>query len=371
MGKIELTTNELRQRRLRNQLITKTDFEEPSQVVRWFGAMQAQDYAAALWGVGLRTSVANEAAVERAIAGRSIVRTWPMRGTLHFVAPSDIRWMLQLLTPRVVRATAGRYRQLELNDKVFAASEKLIVRALEGGRQLTRTALYQVLGASRIATRENRGLHIIGHLAQHGVICFGPRAGKQHTIVLLHEWIPNARTLDRGAAIVELTRRYFTSHGPATVHDFAWWSGLTLAEIRVGLEGTASALERDTLDDRTYWFATQGLPRTRVKSPTAYLLPFYDEYTVGYRDRSAVLDPRHAKRVNAGGGVLSPIVVVGGQIVATWKRIIAGNSVSIQLAPFQRLAHSQRDAVERATMRYGKFLGLEARLAQSAAPRYG
>jgi len=363
-GKLKTGDLALPQRRLRNQLISRTTFDKPGDVVRWFGAVQAQDYLAALWGVGLRTRSADERAVEQAIAAGHIVRTWPMRGTLHFVAPNDIHWMLELLTPRVVRATGARHRQLELDDKVFAQSERVFARHLEGGRQMTRPALYKALDAARIATRESRGLHIIGYLAQKGVICFGPRAGKQATLVLLDEWIPNATRLHRDAAIVELTQRYFTSHGPATMHDFAWWSGLTLAEIRLGLEGAASHLVHETIDDRTYWLPAGSSRRKALASAvTAHLLPAFDEYTVAYRDRSAVLLPKYAKRVNAGGGIFNPIVVIDGQVLATWKRSIEKDKVLISVKPFDRLSIRQRQAVARAATRYGEFLGLDAEIA--------
>lgn len=359
----KLATTELPKRRLRNQLISKQTFDDPGDVVRWFGAMQAQDYVAALWGVGLRTKAADEAAIERAIAQRTIVRTWPMRGTLHFVSPNDIRWMLELLTPRVVRGTAGRHRQLELDEKVFARSAHVIVRALEGGRQLSRPALYKTLAASRVDTTSSRGQHIIGHLSQTGLLCFGPRAAKQATIVLLEEWIPNARRLEREAAIVELTRRYFTSHGPATVQDFAWWSGLTLAEIKVGLEGAASVLEREVIEGQAFWSATESARVRRSNSTTAYLLPSFDEYTVAYRDRSAVLNAKHAKRVNAGGGIFNPIVVIDGQVRGTWKRTTVRDKVTIRVTAFDRLSAAQREAIDRAAVRYGKFLGLDVRVA--------
>lgn len=357
-----LVTVELPKRRLRNQLISKKPFDDPGDVVRWFGAMQAQDYVAALWGVGLRTRDADEVAIERAIAQRTIVRTWPMRGTLHFVSPNDIRWMLELLTPRVVRGTAARYRQLELDEKVFALSARVIVRALEGGRQLSRPALYETLAAARIDPRNSRGQHIIGHLSQSGLLCFGPRAPKQPTIVLLEEWIPNARRLDRDAAIVELTRRYFTSHGPATIQDFSWWSGLTLAEIKAGLEGDASVLEQESIDGQTYWFAAESERVRRSSSTTAFLLPSFDEYTVAYRDRSAVLHTKHAKRVNAGGGIFNPIVVIDGHVRGTWKRTVSQDRVTIKVTPFERLSATQREAIDRAAVRYGQFLGLDVRV---------
>lgn len=361
-----LSTAELRQRRLRNQLITKTTFAKPGEAVRWMGAVQAQDYRAALWGVGLRTREADEQAIERAVAEREIVRTWPMRGTLHFVSPDDVRWMLELLTPRVVRAAASRYRQLELDDKVLARCERVIARHLQSNRQATRGQLYGALEAARIATGNNRGLHVLSYLAQRGVLCFGPRTGKQPTMVLLDEWLPNAKRMDGASAIVELTRRYFTSHGPATPHDLSWWSGLTLSEIRLGLEGAAAELVHEKLHNRTHWFAAASPSvagrATAGAAGKAYMLPSYDEYTVAYRDRSAVLARQHLKRVNAGGGIFNPIVVIDGVVLATWKRTIDRGVVKIALSPFERFTRGQRLAIEAAAARYGTFIGADVEL---------
>lgn len=178
-----------------------------------------------------------EADIEQALADRTIIRTWPMRGTLHFVAATDVRWMLELLTPRIVANNAQRLlRQFGLDEAVFARSKDLFVRALQGGKRLARNAMYEVLEAGGVSTAGQRGLHILGRLAQAGVICFGAREGKQQTFALLDEWAPTARRMARDEALAEIARRYFTSHGPATLQDFAWWSGLTVANAQAALE---------------------------------------------------------------------------------------------------------------------------------------
>ena len=146
--------------------------------------MQAQDYLGGLWAVGLRTKGATEASVEDAVARRAIVRTWPMRGTLHFVAADDVRWMLPLLTPRVIAGARSRYRQLEMDDAVFTKSARVAERSLVGGKVLRRDALYELWNTAGIPTHDSRGLHLLGYLAQTGLICFGPRDGKQHTFTL-------------------------------------------------------------------------------------------------------------------------------------------------------------------------------------------
>ena len=226
--------------RLTNQQIGRPVFDDPAAVVRWFGAVQAQDYLGGLWAVGLRTRGATESSVEAAIARGDFVRTWPMRGTLHFVAAADVRWMLALLTPRVHAGVSARWRQLELDHKVMARSAKVAEQALVGGKRVRRDAMYAMWNEAGIATHDSRGLHILGYLARTGLICFGPRDGKQHTFTLVEEWLPTARPLERDIALGELARRYFTSHGPATVHDFAWWSGLTVTDARAGLESVSS-----------------------------------------------------------------------------------------------------------------------------------
>jgi hypothetical protein len=344
--------------RLHHQRLAATNFEDPAEPVRWLGAVQAQDYLGSLWAIALRTRTATEKLVERAIAERAIVRTWPMRGTLHFVAAEDVRWMLELMTPRVVAASGGRLqREYDLDERSFGRSREIVARALEGGRRLTRDALYRTLDNARVSTAGGRGLHIIWRLAHDGLICFGPRKGRQHTFVLLDEWIPRAKRMAREEALAELARRYFISRGPATVHDFAWWSGLLLSDAAEGLGMAGSELASFDLADRNYW-ASPAMPPDG-SSPRAFLLPAFDEYTVAYRDRSAVVQPSHA-RYAKGMDLLRPAVVVNGRVVGTWARKLAGGSVEVGLTPFTPLGTTARRAVTAAARRYAAFLELNA-----------
>ncbi len=258
--------------RLYNQRIAGSSFEQPGDVVTWLGAVQAQDYLSALWAVGLRMKISIERDVEQALADRAIVRTWPMRGTLHFVAADDVRWMLELLTPRVIAGTATRYKQLELDAATFSRSRIVIERALQGGKALERRELYEVLQAAHISTAGQRGIHVLARLAQEGVICFGARAGRQQTFVLLDEWVPQSRRMEHDAALAELTKRYFSSHGPATLQDFVWWSGLSTADARVGIELAKPHLTRARVGEIEYWMAPD-MPARRAKTDNAHLLP--------------------------------------------------------------------------------------------------
>jgi hypothetical protein len=352
-----MTSLNIAYQRLYNQHISETTFETPGDVVKWLGAVQAQDYIGALWALGLRMKKAVEADIEQALADKTIVRTWPMRGTLHFVAAADVRWMLGLLTPRIVAVRAQRlYQQLGLDEITFGRCEEVFVGALQGGRQLTRAAMYERLEAAHISTADGRGLHILGRLAQDGLLCFGTREGKQQTFTLLDEWVPTARRMARDEALAELSRRYFTSHGPATLQDFVWWSGLRVAEAKAGIEMAKPHLAQEVIDGQTYWLSPS-IPAAKAASPTVYLLPAYDEYTVAYKDRSAVLNPSYAKQVNSGNGIIYPMIVVDGQVVGTWKRALKKDALVITPSLFAKLNKAESRAFQAAASRYGEFLG--------------
>lgn len=349
--------------RLHNQQIAAHRFQRPGQLVAWLGALQAQDYTGALWSIGLRLPGTTQTDVENAVTTRQIVRTWPIRGTLHFVAAEDLHWMRELLTPRIIARSALRHRQLELNTAVFKRCEKIFLKALRGGRQLTREQMFALLEKARIMTTDQRGYHILWRLAQEGLLCFGAHAGKQPTFTLLDEWIPTCQRMDRDAALAELAGRYFTSHGPATLEDFIAWSALTTTDARHAIRLAAPQLTEERTEDKTYWLSNETSPVPR-KSSTAYLLPGFDEYLLGYRDRSASLDLRHAGKVcPSANGMFISTVVLDGRILGTWKRITKASSVSITPTPFTDFSATARRAIKAAAQRYGQFLDCEVIIA--------
>jgi hypothetical protein len=324
--------------------------------------MQAQDYTGALWSIGLRLPNATVADIEKAISDRTIIRTWPMRGTLHFVAAADVRWMLELLAPRIVARWAARHAEFGLDAKLFARCEKLLVKALQGGRTVARGDLLTLLECSGISTADFRGHVILWRLAQERVICFGPHQGKQPTFALLDEWMPKLKSLERDHAITELALRYFTGHGPATLRDFGWWSGLKAAEAKAALEMVSSKLARESFDGTTYWMPPE-TPALRDVSPAAYLLPGFDEYMIGYTERAAFLDARHGKKVIPGGNaVFKPIIIMDGRVVGVWQRAFKKKSVVITQAPFTKFKRSEAFALSVPAERYGRFYGLSATL---------
>lgn len=329
----------------------------PAEVVAHLGAMQAQDYLGALWSVGLRSPGSTEAEIEAALARREIVRTWPMRGTLHLVAAADARWMLELLTPRIIAASALRQKQLELDMKVFARAEKIFTKALRGDTALSRTVMMRLLEEGGISPAGQRGYHILWRLAQERVLCFGPREGKEQTFVLFDEWLPDAPAKSREDSLVELARRYFTSHGPATLADFAWWSGLKTTDARAGLSSIANELTSFSLDAQTYWSG----PAVAIEKTGAsvFLLPGFDEYLLGYTDRCAALASEYSPRIVPGNnGMFLPTMVKGGSVVGVWKRTIKKQTVAISAETFAPLPATDRKRFAAQANRYGEFIGM-------------
>ena len=343
--------------RLRNHLISHHPLQSPAAVVSWLGAVQAQDYLGGLWAIGARLPAATEQSVLAAIDAGQIIRTWPMRGTLHFVAADDVRWMLDLLTPRVLGAYGYRMRYHGITVDIYAKASKLVGRALAGGVHLTREELYATLERGGISPAKGLGLHILGRLALEQLMCFGPRRGKQHTFVSFDAWVPKGKQLTRDEGLCELSIRYFQSHGPAQLSDFAWWSGLTMKEVKLAVEHASAKLQHVVIDDATYYLTSAMLPKEKTEE--AFLLPPFDEYVVSYKDRSAVLEAVHAERVNPGAnGMLSAVVVVDGQLVGTWKRSIKKNNVAVATSPFVRFSSKDLQLIRRAQERYTAFLNL-------------
>lgn len=348
---------EIKNHRLSNQQIAIHNFKTPGEVVRWLGAVQAQDYLGSLWAIGLRLDRTTEKEIEKAIANKAIVRTWPMRGTLHFVTPQDIRWMLKLLTPRVIARSAGAYRQAGLDTKIFSKSRKIFINALEGGKTLTRNEMYALLDRVKINTDGQRGLHILAQLAQEGLLCFASRKGKQQTFALLDEWISAGKVLERDEALAELASRYFKSHGPATIADFGWWSGLTKAEANEAFELVKSEFICEAIENRDFLVYAEAKHTIGSKSAT-YLLPTYDEYLVSYKDRNAAFDPRQEKTDQ--NMIFSPIVVVDGFVRGTWRRTLENKKALVEIDPVQ--IRSKNIFAQKAIKRYSHFLDLPVEL---------
>jgi winged helix DNA-binding protein len=357
-----LTVTDVADLRLQNQRITRPGPRPAEKVVAWFGAVQAQEYGPAKWGLALRSPAGTtDAAIERAIQRGRILRTHVLRPTWHFVTPADIRWMLELTAPRVQRIMSSYDRRLGLGAAVMTRAAGVLERALGDHGCLTRRELGAHLQRAGLPSTSMAQAHIAMYAELEGLICSGPRRGKQSTYVLVADRAPSAPRLQRDEALAELTRRYFRSHGPATIRDFVWWSGLKTVDIRRGLE-IIGARQRE-VDGLKYWTVGRD-PRSAPRSKgLLHLLPIYDEYLVAYRDHRVVPRPAYAL------GNFQHALVIGGQVAGTWRIVARGKGLAMDVRTRSRLTPAGRRGLAQAVTHYRGFLGLPVSLSITGSHR--
>lgn len=352
------TNRDILELRLHNQLLINPRFKTPAEIVCWMGAMQAQDYPGAKWAISQRSSGLTETDVDQALADGTIIRTHLMRPTWHFVHPNDIRWLLKLTAPRVKAIMASYNRKLGLNGAAFERSNTVLAKALTGGKHLTRAELAKVLkksGVLRTGDSSQKLGFIVMEAELDAIICSGPRVGKQFTYALFEERVPKTQILNRGEALVELAKRYFTSHGPATIRDFVWWSGLTVADTKSAIEKIEPRLAQETVEGKTYWFSQNAHKDSGASSD--YFFPAYDEYFIAYKDRSQLFEPKFNDQVYRDGG---QIIFIDNTAVGTWRRTLTKNTVVVTPFFFGKPNQTQRQAFNKLVHDYGKFLNLKA-----------
>jgi hypothetical protein len=357
-----MTRLDIARKRLLNQHISHPQFARSEQLVAWLGAVQAQDFASAKWSLGLRLKGATDADVERDFTDGKILRTHLLRPTWHIVARDDIRWLLALTAPRVHQANVYMYRKLGLDSAVFNRSNDALAKALERGTHGTREELRVVLDRAGVTTDgEFRMSYLLMRAELDGVACSGGRRGKQFTYALLDERAPPVKLPTRDDALAELARRYFHSRGPATMHDLAKWSGLTVGDAHRGLEAVKSGLHHEVVDGQSLWFTAPAREAKR-NVPTAHFLSIYDEYVSSYKDHRAAVADEIAARLKSLGNALTHIMVYAGQIVGTWKPALEKEAILIRARSMVSLSVAETQAFARAARKYGKFLELKTRL---------
>ena len=346
-------------RRLANQYLTTPGLAKASDVVRALGAVQAQDYAGAKWALAQRTRGATDVEIERELTDGKILRTHVLRPTWHFVAPADIRWMLALTAPRVSAFMAYYNRKLELTPAVFRRSNAAIAKALQGGKHLMRKELGVVLERAKIGPVSGQRLgHLMMQAELDAVVCSGAMRGKQFTYALLDERAPQVPALERDQALLQLTRRYFVARGPASAHDFAWWSGLTIGDVKRGIQIAGDELAPIEIDQKRLWLSASARALPKPK-PSAHLLPNYDEYFIGFKDRSAFGQRfKSVKAITGGNALMAHVVVIDGQLVGGWKRTFGKKSVVLAFDLPTRTTPGERRNIAAAAGRFGEFLGL-------------
>ena len=356
MDKAPLMNAAIAERRLGNQLITRAGLRRPADVVGWFGAMQAQEYVPAKWGLAIRMrDGAVDAEIERAFEDGRILRTHVMRPTWHFVTPADIRWLLELTAPRLHRLMSTYNRQMELDDRTLARGTAVIERALRDRQYLTRTEVGARLQRAGLAMAGQRLAQLMMHAELERVVCSGPRRGRQFTYALLAERAPDALRLSRDEALATLGRRFLRSHGPATIRDFVWWSGLVTGDAKQALDMIRA--RREDVQGQAYW--TIGQPaREAARDRLVHLLPIYDEYLVAYRDRQAV---PHGPTVVVTSDTRAFVtfqhaMVIAGQVAGTWRVTRTPRGVTVHATPLRRLNRPEQRALGDTVERYERFV---------------
>ena len=351
-----MTSSEIIKLRLFNQQLAEKKITKPHELVSWMGAMQAQDYAMAKWAIGLRIPGSDDTMVEKAFNEGKILRTHVLRPTWHFVTPQDIRWMIELTAPRILSSLAHNDRHLSLDKKILKKTNDTLAKALEGGKQLTRDEVKSVLQKAKIDTSELRFIHLLEHAELDRVICSGTKVGNQFTYALFDERA-SSKTMERDEALAELTKRFFTSRGPATIYDFAWWSGLSVSEAKKGIEMVKNKFKRESIDGKEYFFRDPASFKNKM-AQTALLLPNYDEYVISYKDRTEAIDKKYLRVIlKERNAVFTNSVLINGKIEGIWQRAITNNSFIVKTRFFSTLTRTRQQLLTKAIKRYGKFLG--------------
>lgn len=359
-----MTVSDIVNYRLFNQQIAQTSFSTPQEIVSWMVAMQAQEYAMSKWAIGLRLNGVPDADVEKAFNDGLILRTHLLRPTWHFVTPDDIRWVVELTAPRIRRAMAYYDKELELNSKIYNKCNDIIGKALSGGHHLTRSALSDLLQNDGLTLNGRQMGQIMIKAEMDCLVCSGKREGKQFTYALFDERASCAKSIDKDEALLLLAQRYFVSRGPATIKDFSVWSGLTITDAkrasamlddavftRETFEGNEYLLSRETLD-----LASSVGSSAAKKVQKSFLMPDYDEYGMGYIDRTAIFNPiKITGEFKRNNPVFDRMIIVDGIIEGTWKRTIKGKSVIVETYPFRELSKAKADLVKKSVDRFVHF----------------
>jgi len=350
-----MNLNEIVQQRIINQQLAGTKFKSAKEIVSWMGAVQAQDYAMSKWAVGVRLPNSTDETIEKAINDGEIIRIHVMRPTWHLVSSDDVKWMIALTAPHLRKSMKGRHKALGLTDQIFKKSNSIIEKSLAKNGYMTRAELVAELNKNKIKPDNLQTIHIMFNAELNATVCNGPMRGKQFTYALLDERIPKTESFTRDEALARLSIKYFTSHGPASLQDFAWWSCLPSADAKRGLEMVKSKLMNTKIGDQTFWY-DDSTRNERAIQPV-YFLPAYDEFMISYKDRSASLAPKFFSNAITRNGIFKPIIVADGQVVGTWSREIKKEKVVFQAKFFRSLQKLNKTEMNTGFAPYKKFLG--------------
>jgi hypothetical protein len=344
--------------RFRNQQIAGSGFIAVKEIASWMGALQAQDFKMSKWAFGIRLKDSTETTINKAIDSGEIIRTHLLRPTWHFVSSKDIYWISELTAAQIRASVKFRDIELGLTEAIFRKSNSVIEKSLRNGIHLTREELISNLVKANIDVADNRASHLLLRAETNGIMCGGRLKNSKPTYTLLSEWVTKTKTLYRDEALKELSQRYFTSHGPATLQDFTWWSGLSSNDSKLALEFIKSDLLSEIIEKQTYWFVNSG--NYPVNDPhKVFLLPAYDEFLISYRDRTASLPFLNQKNAVSVNGIFYPTIVRNGQVIGTWKHINKKESVVLEMNLFDKTDPETEIDFSEASAQYANFIGKE------------
>jgi len=345
--------------RLISQQVTATEFKTAGEIVRWMGAMQAQDYPMARWAIGIRLPGSTNLNIEDSLNRGEILRAHVLRGTWHFVVPEDILWMMNLTAPQMKSSLAFRHRQLELSGDMLMKSMTVVEKAFSRNDHLFRDELVGEFKKAGIPVDNNRASHLLFWAELEGLVCSGPIINNKQCYTILEHYKLKTPKLSKEEALAKLAGKYFHSHFPATLQDFSWWSGLNLTDARLGLELNKAGLISETVGSLTFWFpADFSSPDDNPGS--VYLLPAYDEFIISYKTREAALAAGHQKKVISSNGIFRPVIVVNGQVSGLWKRTISNNKVIIEAEYYRSHNKKELNSLLQASVNFGHFLEKES-----------
>ena len=338
-----------------NHQLTQTDCKTPRQIVSHFGIVQAQDFNAAKWAIGVRLGGCTEKSVNEAFDKGEILRTHILRPTWHFVSPENIRWMLQLSAKRIMQSMKSRDRDLGLTGEIYGTCYRIIEKALEKENYLTREALTAILHQAGMTLDTSQLYHVMVGAETNGIVCSGALQGKIHSYALLDKRVPPAQPLSKEESLAKLARIYFSGHGPATLYDFVWWSGLSVGEAQQGLYAVQTEFVSETINAQVYWMPDIAFQPPVVES-RLFLLPAFDEFIVGYKDRTDLLtSENHAKAISS-NGVFRPVIIKDGQVIGLWKKAASRKKI-IEVAPFKPVDETTQQLINAAAEEFRIFLG--------------
>ncbi len=339
-----------------NQQITNPKFNTAEEITGWMGAFQAQDYGMSKWALGIRLLNSTEAAINMEFNSGSIIRTHLLRPTWHIVSSKDIYWISGLTAPRIKASLKFRDKQLELTDIIYNKCNRILEKSLRDSNHQTREELISELKKFKIDVEYNRASHIFLRAELDGIICSGKHKEGKPTYAILEEWVPERKNINREEALKELAKRYFTSRGPALITDFAWWSGLSISNVKLALDFNKGCLISEEIQNQTYWMADTYLEPT-PDSEEIYFLPAFDEFLISYRDRTASLLLNDNKKVISNNGIFYPSVMKNGQVIGIWKRNIRNNRVLLTKTLFNSGTSDRDNNFLISINRYSNFIG--------------